>query len=61
MKRCRITNNPCGTDTWMVGESCQCDECQAWLRDEAAPPEQHLHYPIRMRTLYLSPMVIGPV
>ncbi len=30
-RRCQVTKNPCGTDTWMLGHSCQCDECQAYL------------------------------
>lgn len=29
--RCYITSNPCGTDTWMVGEECKCVACQTWL------------------------------
>ena len=37
--RCRITGNQCGTDTWMVGHPCQCDNCQAWLRGRAEPAE----------------------
>lgn len=33
MRRCKITTNPCGTDTWAVGRPCQCDECQAYLKE----------------------------
>jgi len=29
--RCKITGNPCGTDTWMRGSECQCVGCQRWL------------------------------
>ena len=29
--RCQITNNPCGTDTWMVGHPCTCEHCTAYL------------------------------
>ena len=32
--RCLITENPCGTDTWKVGYSCQCINCQKWLQSE---------------------------
>jgi len=31
MLRCKITGNPCGTDTWMRGSECQCGPCQRWL------------------------------
>jgi hypothetical protein len=27
--RCLLTSNPCGTDTWPTGNSCQCDNCKA--------------------------------
>lgn len=29
--RCKVTGNPCGTDTWASGQSCDCDNCQAYL------------------------------
>lgn len=29
---CLFTRNPCGTDTWQVGKSCMCDNCQAWAQ-----------------------------
>lgn len=30
--RCEITRNPLGTDTWMEGHSCQCKNCQEYVR-----------------------------
>jgi len=30
-RRCKITGNECGTDTWTVGQDCECVECQAWI------------------------------
>jgi hypothetical protein len=30
--RCKITGNPCGTDTWEVNHPCQCENCQKFLR-----------------------------
>lgn len=30
-RRCEITGNECGTDTWMKGRPCKCDQCQAYL------------------------------
>jgi len=33
-RRCAITGNPCGTDTEMIGHSCQCDMCIAWREIE---------------------------
>jgi hypothetical protein len=32
-RRCLVTKNPCGTDTWAVGQPCQCAECQAYLKE----------------------------
>jgi hypothetical protein len=29
--RCRVTKNPCGTDTWMKWVPCKCISCQEWL------------------------------
>jgi hypothetical protein len=29
--RCKVTKNPMGTDTWMVGYKCPCESCQAYL------------------------------
>lgn len=29
--RCEITDNPSDTDTWMVGKSCSCNGCKAYL------------------------------
>lgn len=39
-KSCKVTGNPCGTDTWMVGHPCKCENCQEWLRaaPKPAPP-----------------------
>ena len=33
--RCEITGNPCGTDTWEINYSCQCKNCQLYLKDLA--------------------------
>ncbi len=30
--RCKVTGNPCGTDTWMEGIPCKCESCQAYLK-----------------------------
>lgn len=35
IRRCLATKNQCGSDTWMVGHSCPCVECQTWLREQA--------------------------
>jgi hypothetical protein len=29
--RCAVTGNDCGTDTWQVGYSCQCSNCQIYV------------------------------
>ncbi len=34
--RCKVTNNPCGTDTWVIGRPCKCSHCQAWVAGHAA-------------------------
>lgn len=34
VERCFITNNPCGTDTWVVGQPCTCTQCQRWIMAE---------------------------
>ena len=31
-ERCEVTTNPCGSDTWAEGYSCECSSCQAWLK-----------------------------
>jgi hypothetical protein len=44
VRRCKVTGNPCGTDTWMVGGSCPCAECQTYLHekgDEIPNPERY--------------------
>lgn len=28
---CKVTGNPCGTDTWSVGYPCTCSSCQEYL------------------------------
>lgn len=30
-QRCLITGNECGSDTWMAGQPCRCQACQAFL------------------------------
>lgn len=32
-RRCKVTGNQCGTDTWMVGYTCPCVECAAWVEE----------------------------
>ena len=34
--RCKVTGNPCGTDTWKVGDSnvCGCEACHRWIRTQ---------------------------
>ena len=29
--RCRVTHNPCGTDTWAIGYCCPCAPCQQFI------------------------------
>ena len=29
--RCKVTGNPCGTDTHLIGRSCQCEHCRIWF------------------------------
>ena len=29
--KCLVTGNPCGTDTWIVGRSCKCINCQRYI------------------------------
>lgn len=41
--RCAKTGNPCGTDTWMAGQSCPCKPCQAWL--DAHPEAREVRLP----------------
>ena len=31
LRRCEITRNPCGTDTWAAESPCPCPQCQRWL------------------------------
>ena len=33
LRRCAITGNPCGTDTWHEHHPCMCDSCQSFLRE----------------------------
>lgn len=33
-RRCDVTANLCGTDTWAEGKSCECASCQAWLKTQ---------------------------
>jgi hypothetical protein len=35
-RRCEVTKNMCGTDTWMTGRPCQCAPCKSWLSDYTA-------------------------
>ena len=39
--KCKITGNECGTDTWMEGRPCLCENCQRWLAENQKdlPPE----------------------
>jgi hypothetical protein len=30
-RRCQVTGNECGTDTWQYLKPCKCDECQAYM------------------------------
>jgi len=32
-RRCKITGNLCGTDTWVADDCCPCDSCQKWLAE----------------------------
>lgn len=36
--RCVRTGNPCGTDTWMVGDPCRCAPCTTWLAAHEVKP-----------------------
>ena len=33
---CKVTGNPCGTDTWAVGYACDCSPCSEYVRRLAA-------------------------
>lgn len=39
--KCKITDNPCGTDTRPDGCPCLCESCKQWLieNQEDLPPE----------------------
>lgn len=41
--RCRLSGNPCGTDTWAVGRPCPCEPCQQWLRRQRADAIDRRH------------------
>lgn len=36
--RCKVTNNPCGTDTWTAGGDCHCISCIRWRSASTTPP-----------------------
>ena len=38
MRRCHVTKNQCGTDTWGNGYTCPCDECVAYLAESGIRP-----------------------
>lgn len=33
-RRCEVTGNLCGTDTWEARTPCKCRQCQTWLMEE---------------------------
>jgi len=35
--KCRITGNPCGTDTAQRRYTCNCIPCQKWFAENAQP------------------------
>ena len=37
LRRCKVTGNPCGTDTWGNGAECPCAACQNWLSAASKP------------------------
>lgn len=42
-RRCHVTKNECGSDTWGNGYTCPCLQCQAWLAEQciaALTPEE---------------------
>ena len=41
-RRCEITGNPCGTDTWVKGTPCHCSQCAAWLDEKLEETESRL-------------------
>lgn len=34
-KRCHVTWNPCGTDTWQLGYVCPCPACVEYMKGRA--------------------------
>ncbi len=50
---CKITGNPCGTDTWMRGSECQCIACQRWLGQRDALMKMDA------RRTWSSPLIAG--
>lgn len=36
-RRCIVTKNQCGTDTWEVSYTCPCVQCVAYLAERAQP------------------------
>jgi hypothetical protein len=41
-RRCEITRNLCGTDTWEVLTPCKCKQCQAWLMVYCTNLQSHI-------------------
>jgi hypothetical protein len=43
-RRCLVTKNECGTDTWSAAHPCRCLQCLAWLAERRiavlSPEEQ---------------------
>lgn len=45
-RRCHVTKNECGTDTWKEGHTCPCLQCQAYLA------EKRLEHPSTARRVW---------
>jgi hypothetical protein len=41
--KCKITKNPCGTDTWANGFPCGCLSCREYLRIENNEPQNKIY------------------
>lgn len=41
MKRCEVTKNPVGTDTWSAGRACPCAACQRYIAAGGKPINKH--------------------
>ena len=43
IRRCLITGNICGSDTWRIGYPCQCVECKLYVQELETKEAQDVH------------------